>query len=221
MRVLVVEDDPRLAADLARALNAAGYVVDRAADGETAWFRADTETYDAIVLDLGLPKLDGLSVLKRLRQGGNRTPVLVLTARGSWSERVEGIDAGADDYMPKPFHVEELLARLRAIVRRAAGHASSVHRLGDIVLDERQSRVTRRGGPVALTPLEYRLFAYLMRHRGRLVSQGELSEHIYAGEDGRDSNALEALVARLRKKLGPDVIETRRGFGYTIATEPS
>lgn len=216
MRVLVVEDDARLAEDVAKALTAAGYVVDVARDGEDAWFRADTEDYAAIVLDLGLPKLDGLTVLKRLRQGGNRTPILVLTARGTWSERVEGIDAGADDYMPKPFRVEELLARLRAIVRRSVGLASSVHEIGDIVVDERQSRVSVRGAPADLTPLEYRLFAHLVRNRGRIVTQGELTNHIYAQDFARDSNAIEALIARIRKKLGSDVIETRRGFGYVV-----
>jgi DNA-binding response OmpR family regulator len=216
MRVLVVEDDPHLADDIARALSAAGYVVDRVRDGEEAWFRADTEDYAAIVLDLGLPKVDGLTVLKRLRQGGNRTPILVLTARGSWSERVEGIDAGADDYMPKPFRIEELLARLRAIMRRAVGLATSVHEIGDVVLDERQSRVSVRGTPASLTPLEYRLLAYLVRHRGRLVTQVELTDHIYAQDYPRDSNAIEALVARVRKKVGAATIETRRGFGYIV-----
>lgn len=219
MRILIAEDDPRIAEDLTRALVADGYLVETASDGEEAWFRGDTEDYAAIILDLGLPKLDGLTILKRLREGGRRTPVLILTARGSWPERVEGIDAGADDYLPKPFRVEELLARLRAIVRRAAGQASSVQEIGDIVLDERQMKVSRLGINVGLTPLEYRLFAYLARHRGRVVSQSELIEHVYAQDYERESNAIEALIARIRKKLGRSLIETRRGFGYIIADD--
>ncbi len=215
MRVLLVEDDRKIAADVARALTAAGYVVETTSDGEDAWFRGDTEDYGAIILDLGLPKMDGLSVLKRWRSAGRRTPVLVLTARGSWAERVDGIDAGADDYLPKPFRMEELLARLRSIVRRSAGRASSVVSLGDITLDERQMRVCMRGAPVALSPLEYRLAAYLMFHRGRVVSQQELSENVY-GDDAHDSNAIEVLIGRVRKKLGTDLIETRRGFGYLV-----
>ncbi len=186
MRVLIAEDDEHIAADLARALTGDGYVVETARDGERAWFLGDTEDYTAIILDLGLPKLDGLTILKRLREAGRTTPVLILTARGSWPERVEGIDAGADDYLPKPFRVEELLARLRAIVRRAAGQASSVVDMGDISLDERQMKVTRRGIAIALTPLEYRLFAYLARNRGRVVSQSELIEHVYAQDYERE-----------------------------------
>jgi len=216
MRILIAEDDPHIAEDLTRALVADGYLVETATDGEEAWFRGDTEDYAAIILDLGLPKLDGLTILKRLREGGRRTPVLILTARGSWPERVEGIDAGADDYLPKPFRVEELLARLRAIVRRSAGQASSVQEIGDILLDERQMKVSRRGINVGLTPLEYRLFAYLARNRGRVVPQSELIEHVYAQDYERESNAIEALIARIRKKLGPSLIETRRGFGYII-----
>ncbi len=216
MRVLVVEDDRRIAADIGRALQAAGYVVEVVGDGEEAWFRGDTEDYGAIVLDLGLPGMDGLSVLKRWRANERRTPVLILTARGSWSERVEGIDAGADDYLPKPFRMEELLARLRSIVRRSAGHASSVLEAGALALDERQMKVTLRGVPVALSPLEYRLIAYLLRHRGRVVSQHELIENVYGQDEAHDSNAVEVLVGRLRKKIGPDLIETRRGFGYLV-----
>src|SRR5512144_1907255 len=174
MRVLLVEDDRRLASDVSRALAAAGYLVDAVREGEEAWFRGDTEDYGAVVLDLGLPGMDGLAVLKRWRANGRRMPVLVLTARGSWAERVDGIDAGADDYLPKPFRMEELLARLRAIVRRAAGHASSTLNVGDVTLDERQKRVSVQGVPVALSPLEYRVVAYLMLHRGRVVSQQEL-----------------------------------------------
>lgn len=216
MRILVVEDDRRIAADIVRALEAAGYVVEVARDGEEAWFLGDTEDYAAIILDLGLPGMDGLAVLKRWRQNDRSTPVLILTARGSWAERVDGIDAGADDYLPKPFRMEELLARLRSIVRRSAGQASSVVRVGEVTLDERQMKVSLRGIPVTLSPLEYRLAAYLLLHCGRVVSQQELSENIYGQGDAHDSNAIEVLVGRVRRKLGPGLIETRRGFGYLV-----
>jgi two-component system OmpR family response regulator len=217
MRVLLVEDDRRIASDVARALKAAGYVVETVSDGEEAWFRGDTEDYGAIVLDLGLPGMDGLSVLKRWRANGRATPVLILTARGSWAERVDGIDGGADDYLPKPFRMEELLARLRSIIRRSAGHASSVVTSGDLTLDERQMKVSVRGVPVALSPLEYRLVAYLLLHRGRVVPQHELDENVYGHGEEHDSNALEVLIGRVRKKLGNELIETRRGFGYIVA----
>ena len=216
MRILVVEDDKRIAAEVTRALTAAGYVVETSGDGEDAWFRGDTEDYGAVILDLGLPKMDGLSVLKRWRANGRRMPVLILTARGSWAERVAGIDAGADDYLPKPFRVEELLARLRSIIRRSAGHAAPVVRVGDLSLDERQMKIFVRGIPVDLSPLEYRLAAYLILHRGRVISQQELSENIYGQEDAHDSNAIEVLVGRVRRKIGTDIIETRRGFGYLV-----
>jgi DNA-binding response OmpR family regulator len=216
MRVLVVEDDRRIAADLTQGLEAAGYVVEVVGDGEEAWFRGDTEDYAAIILDLGLPGMDGLTVLKRWRGNDRRIPVLILTARGSWSERVDGIDAGADDYLPKPFRMEELLARLRSIVRRSVGQASSMIHVGEISIDERQMRVDRGGVPVNLSPLEYRLVSYLALHRGRVVSQHELSENIYGNEDAHDSNAIEVLIGRVRKKLGSDLIETRRGFGYIV-----
>ncbi|HLI10040.1 MAG TPA: response regulator transcription factor [Alphaproteobacteria bacterium] len=219
MRVLLVEDDRRIAADVVRALEASGHVVDVVSDGEEAWFRGDTEDYGAIILDLGLPKMDGLSVLKRWRANNRTTPVLILTARGSWAERVDGIDAGADDYLPKPFHIEELLSRLRAIVRRSAGHASPIVRIGDVTLDERQMRVSVRGIPIALSPLEYRVVSYLLLHRGRVVSQQELDENVYGHGEDHDSNALEVLIGRVRKKLGTSLIETRRGFGY-IVLEP-
>lgn len=220
MRVLLVEDDRRIATDIAAALTSAGYVVETVGDGEEAWFRGDTEDYGVIVLDLGLPGMDGLSILKRWRANGRKIPVLILTARGSWAERVDGIDAGADDYLPKPFRMEELLARIRSIVRRAAGHASSLVEVGDFSLDERLMKVSVRGVPVALSPLEYRLVAYLLLRRGRVVSQGELSENVYGQDDARDSNAIEVLVGRVRKKLGGTLIETRRGFGYVVP-EPS
>jgi DNA-binding response OmpR family regulator len=220
MRLLLVEDDRRIATDVQGALHAAGYVVETARDGEEAWFLGDTEDYGAVILDLGLPGMDGLAVLKRWRANGRTMPVLILTARGSWAERVDGIDAGADDYLPKPFRMEELLARLRSIVRRSAGHASSVVVAGDIELDERQMKVTVRGVPIALSPLEYRLATYLLRHRGRVVSQHELDENVYGHGEDHDSNALEVLVGRVRKKLGHDLIETRRGFGYLVPETP-
>ena len=216
MRVLLVEDDRRIASDVERALSAAGYVVETVGDGEEAWFRGDTEDYGAIVLDLGLPKMDGLSVLKRWRANGRRMPVLILTARGSWAERVDGIDAGADDYLPKPFQMEELVSRLRAVVRRSAGQASSLVVVGEVTLDERQMKVSVRGVPVTLSPLEYRVVAYLVLHRGRVISQQELDENVYGNDEGHDSNALEVLIGRVRRKLGAGLIETRRGFGYIV-----
>jgi two-component system OmpR family response regulator len=219
MRVLLVEDDHAIARDLERALIGAGYVVDRVSDGEEAWFRGDTQDYVAAVLDLGLPRMDGLSVLKRWREAGRALPVLVLTARGSWSEKVEGIDAGADDYLGKPFRMEEFLARLRSVIRRGAGHASSVAAVGGLTLDERAMKVRLNGAPVDLSPLEYRLVAYLTLRRGRVVSQQELIENVY-DDDERNSNALEVLVARVRRKLGSDWIETRRGYGYMMPEQP-
>ncbi len=216
MRALVVEDEARIAADLERALAGAGFLAERATDGEEAWFLGDTEDYDLVVLDLGLPKLDGLSVLKRWRENGRDMPVLILTARGAWTERVEGIDAGADDYLPKPFRMEELVARARALVRRAAGRASSVERIGDLEVDMTRMSVARDGAPVAVTPLEYRLLSYLVLNRDRPVPPTELLEHLYGDDDAREANALEAVVARLRRKLGRGAIGTRRGFGYFL-----
>ncbi|MGY4501898.1 two-component system OmpR family response regulator [Bradyrhizobium sp. GM24.11] len=220
MRVLVVEDDQRIASDVSRTLEASGYVVETVANGEDAWFLGDTEDYGAVILDLGLPGMDGLAVLKRWRANGRHMPVLILTARGSWAERVDGIDAGADDYLPKPFRMEELLARLRSIVRRSAGHGSSIITAGEITLDERQMKVTRRGVPITLSPLEYRLVAHLLRNRGRVVSQQEIDENVYGHGEEHDSNTLEVLVGRVRKKLGADAIETRRGFGYLMPEPP-
>jgi DNA-binding response OmpR family regulator len=219
MRILVVEDEARIAADIAEAINSSGFIAEIAADGEEAWFRGGTENYAAIVLDLGLPKLDGITVLKRWRQEGVATPVLVLTARGAWSDRVDGIDAGADDYLPKPFRMEELLARLRALVRRASGRAQPSIAVANVMLDPRTRQVSVGGIPVNLTPLEFRLVNYLFHHRGRVISQTELSENLYSHDSERDSNAIEALVGRLRKKLKADVIETRRGFGYIVPAE--
>jgi len=216
VRVLLVEDERRIAEDISATLKAAGYAVEVVGDGEEAWFRGGTETYDAVILDLGLPKLDGLTLLKRWRGEGHRFPVLVLTARGAWTERVEGINAGADDYLPKPFEMDELLARLRAVIRRSAGQAAPVLVSGPLSLDTRQMRLTLRGVPVALSPLEYRLIAYLMHHAGRVVPSTELAEHLYDIGNDRDTNAIEVTVARLRRKLGADLIETRRGFGYVV-----
>jgi DNA-binding response OmpR family regulator len=214
MRFLVVEDERKVAADLARALQSAGHVIEQSGDGEKAWFLGDTEDYDLIVLDLGLPKLDGLQVLKRWRANNRTMPILVLTARDSWSEKVEAIDAGADDYLTKPFRMEELLARVRALLRRQTKHASARLTVADIVLDTRHNRAAKGGIPVDLSPLEYRLLHYLMHHAGRAVSQIELTEHVYGQDFERDSNAIEVLVARLRRKLGADAIKTRRGYGY-------
>lgn len=216
MRVLVVEDEARVAQDLASSIAAAGFLPEVVDNGEAAWFQGATESYSAIVLDLGLPALDGMTVLKRWRKEGVMTPVIVLTARGSWSERVEGIDAGADDYLPKPFRMEELIARLRGIVRRSSGLAQPVITVGQVYLDTRSSTVSVGGVPVKLTPLEYRLLHYMLHNRGRVVSQSELSENLYAINSERESNAIEAVVGRLRRKLKADVIETRRGFGYFV-----
>ena len=218
MRILVVEDDARIARDIITTLEAAGYLAEAAGDGEQAWFRGDTEDYDLIVLDLGLPRMDGLSVLKRWRAAGRSMPVLVLTARGAWAERVEGIDAGADDYLPKPFQMEELLARIRALIRRSAGLGAAVIEAGTLSIDTRQMRVTVSGVPVTLSPLEYRLLTYLMHHKDRVVPGPELLEHLYGDDDAHEANALEAVVVRLRRKLGSAAIETRRGFGYSIPT---
>jgi DNA-binding response OmpR family regulator len=220
MRILLAEDDNRIARDVGAALGAAGYVVERETDGEEVWYKGDTGEYAAVILDLGLPTMDGLSILKRWRAAGRSFPVLVLTARGTWNERVEGIDAGADDYLPKPFRIEELLARVRALLRRSAGQASAVLRVGPVALDTRQMHVTVNGATVNLSPQEYRLLSYLMHHAGRVVSQLELTEHLYAQDIERESNAIEVLVGRVRRKLGVDVIATRRGFGY-MACEPT
>ena len=217
MRLLVVEDDKDLNRQIVAALTQAGYAVDRAFEGEDGWFLGDAESYDAVILDLGLPKKDGISVLSEWRKAGRTMPVLILTARDRWHEKVQGFDAGADDYVAKPFHIEELLARLRALLRRAAGHASNELTCGPLSLDARSGRVSIDGNPIKLTSHEYRLLAYLMHHAGRVVSRTELVEHLYDQDFDRDSNTIEVFVGRLRKKLGVDIIQTMRGLGYVLA----
>jgi two-component system, OmpR family, response regulator len=216
LRVLVVEDEALLSKQLAEALGDAGYAVDCAADGEQADFLARTEPFDVVVLDLGLPRIDGLTVLRGWRDAGLSMPVLVLTARGSWHEKVQGIDGGADDYMAKPFRMEEVLARLRALIRRTSGHVTPDLRCGGVTLDPRTAKVTVDGNPVKLTSHEFRVLSYLMHHQGRVVSQSELTEHIYSQAFDRDSNTVEVFIGRLRRKLGPAVIETVRGSGYRV-----
>lgn len=216
MRVLLVEDDPTLNRQLDMALQAAGYAVDVSTNGRDAWALGDAEDFDAVVLDLGLPQMDGLTVLKRWRAAGRSMPVLILTARDHWHEKVAGIDAGADDYLTKPFHTEELLARLRGLIRRASGHASPVLVCGPVELDTRSGRVTLNGQLLPLTSHEFKVLAYLMHHAGAVVSRTELTEHIYAQDFERDSNTIEVFVGRLRKKLPLDLIETVRGLGYRL-----
>jgi len=220
MRLLVVEDDPDLNRQLVGALTDAGYVVDKARDGEEAHFLGDTEPYDAVVLDLGLPVLDGVSVLEKWRRAGKKMPVLILTARDRWSDKVAGFDAGADDYVAKPFHMEEVLARIRALLRRSAGHATSEISCGALMLDTKSARVTVDGSAVKLTSLEFRLLAYLLHHKGKVVSRTELVEHLYDQDFDRDSNTIEVFVGRIRKKLEVDIIQTVRGLGYLL-TPPS
>ena len=216
MRLLVVEDDPDLAGQLGEALRDAGYVVDSTGDGEEAQFLGDTESYDAVVLDLGLPKIDGMTVLERWRESGRDMPVLILTARDRWSDKVAGIDAGADDYLAKPFRIEELLARIRALIRRAGGHASAILECGAVRIDTRSSRVTVDGAPIRLTGQEYRLLAYLAHNAGKVISRSELTEHLYDQDFDRDSNTIEVFVGRLRRKIAAEIIETVRGLGYRM-----
>lgn len=217
MRILVVEDDPVVGSDLAQALTDAGFVVDLTTDGEDAWYRGDVEEYALAILDLGLPKLDGLSVLKRWRAERRNFPVVILSARGDWTEKVEGIQAGADDYVSKPFAMGELVARVHSLIRRSAGHASALLTAGRITLDTGRMTVLVSGDPVRLSPLEYRFLALLAHHPGQFLSASEIAEHLHGTADAADANAIEALVLRLRRKTGPDVIESRRGFGYMIA----
>jgi DNA-binding response OmpR family regulator len=216
MRILIAEDDEKLAGMVAATLEAAGFVVEREDDGEVIHFRGESEEFDAVLLDLGLPTLDGLTILRRWRKAGRTTPILILTARGQWEERVEGIEAGADDYLVKPFHMEELVARLRAVIRRSNGFAATPIRFGAYTLDTRLMQLSRDGVPIDLTPQEYKALVYLAHHRGQVVSQLELTEHIYNQDFERNSNSIEVLIGRLRRRLGTDLIKTRRGFGYYI-----
>lgn len=216
MRILVVEDNADLRRQLADALSQSGYAVDLASDGEDGHFLGDTEPYDAVVLDLGLPKMDGVTVLERWREDGRDFPVLILTARDRWAEKVAGFDAGADDYLTKPFITEELLARLRALLRRAAGHSAAALECGELRVDTRSARATVKGAPIKLTAHEYRVLAYLMHHQGRVVPRTELVEHIYDQDFDRDSNTIEVFIGRLRKKIGSDRIQTERGLGYRL-----
>lgn len=216
MRILVVEDDPELARRLGAGLGEAGFTVDYVADGDEALYVGETQDFDAVVLDLGLPKLNGLEVLRRWRRGGRNMPVLILTARDAWTERVEGLNAGADDYLGKPFRSAEVVARLRALLRRSAGSASPVLRVGDIALDAGAGAVTLAGTPVEMTARELQILGYLMHRVGRIVSQAELIDHVYAMDDTRESNTIEVYIARLRKKLGRDAIRTIRGLGYRL-----
>lgn len=218
MRCLVVEDEPDIRSDLARALEAAGFTVDALGDGESAWFQGDVEDYDVAVLDLGLPRLDGLSVLRRWRAAGRAFPVIVVSARGDWTEKVEGIEAGADDYMSKPFEMGELVARIRGLVRRSAGRLSNVIAIGPLRLDTTRMSAVYDGAPAHLSPLEFRLLDYLAHQPTRAVPAGELAEHLYGASESGDTNAIEAIVARLRRKFGAATITTRRGFGYLLGS---
>ncbi len=221
MRLLVVEDDPDLNRQLVDALSGAGYAVDKALDGEEAHYMGDTEPYDAVILDLGLPKMDGIRVLEQWRRDEKRMPVLILTARDRWNEKVAGMDAGADDYVTKPFNMEELLARVRALLRRTTGHAKAEIECGPLRLDTKMARVTYEGVPIKLTSHEYRLLAYLLHHGGRVVSRTELVEHLYEQDFDRDSNTIEVFIGRLRKKIPTDMIKTIRGLGYCLSEDPA
>ncbi|WP_416878670.1 response regulator transcription factor [Litorimonas sp.] len=221
MRILIVEDDPDLSRQLRTALKDTGYAVDVADNGEDGHFLGDTEPYDAVVLDLGLPQIDGVSVLQKWRADGKKFPVMILTARDQWSEKVAGFDAGADDYLTKPFHTEELLARLRALLRRASGHTTDTIEIGELSIDNRSARAFVKGMAIKLTSHEFRLLAYMAAHRGRVISRTELVEHIYEQDYDRDSNTIEVFVGRLRRKIGTDRIETVRGLGYRLVDPAS
>lgn len=219
MKILVVEDDPAIAAVVTRTLEASNYLVDLTGDGEEAGHKIFTEAPAAVVLDLGLPRLDGLTLLRRVRAAKVSTAVLILTARGAWAERVAGIDAGADDYITKPFHADELLARLAAVLRRGLGYDTPVLRSGDVELDTRRLTVTVGGVPATVSPMEFRLLRYLMHNGRRVVGRQELHEHLYSDDQEPDSNAVEVLIGRIRRKLGVQLIHTRRGFGYVVETD--
>jgi two-component system, OmpR family, response regulator len=219
MRILVVEDEPEIAADIGKAMLSAGYLVEYSADGDDAWFKGSTENFSAIILDLGLPKMDGMTVLKNWRREKIGTPVIILTARGNWTDRVDGIELGADDYLAKPFHIEELVARVRALVRRSAGVSNPVFEIGNVRVDMRSSIATRDGVKLELGPLEFRLLAHLLLHRGKAVSQAEIAEILYGSGADPSSNAIEALISRLRRKVGGNAISTLRGFGYSIGAD--
>lgn len=216
MRTLVVEDERQIAIDMVASLEASGFSAEICCDGEEAWYRGGTEDYDAVILDLGLPKLDGLTVLRRWRAEGRTMPVIILTARDGWTSRVEGINSGADDYLQKPFQMEELIARVRAVLRRTHGHSSPVLAAAGLTLDTNQMRAVANGKTVVLTPLEYRLVAYMLHHKGRIVPATELLEHVYGDAESREVNAIEAIIVRLRRKLGSGTLETRRGQGYIM-----
>ena len=219
MRILLAEDDRQLAELVRTTLSSAAFLVEVEGDGEVILYRGETEEFDAILLDLGLPSLDGLTILKRWRKAGRLTPVLILTARSQWEERVEAIEAGADDYLVKPFRMEELIARLRAVLRRSNGLAASPIRFAGYVLDTRLMQLSRDGVPIELTPQEYKVLAYLAFHRGQVVSQLRLTEHIYAQDFERNSNSIEVLIGRLRRRVDPEIIKTKRGFGYFIEAD--
>ena len=219
MRLLVVEDDPDVGNDLVAALSDAGFVAELVAAGDEAWFRGDTEDYAAVILDLGLPRLDGLSILRRWRTAGRTFPILILTARSDWTEKVEGIEAGADDYMAKPFAMGEVVARLRGLLRRAAGHTSATIAIGRLTLDTSRVTACIDGRSIRLSQLEYRFLDLLAHQPGRLATPQQIAEHLYGTADAGDTNAIEALVTRLRRKVGAEIIETRRGVGYALSED--
>jgi len=216
MRILIVEDEAAIAASIKKVLIHNGFVPEISSDGQDAWFKGGTEDYSAAILDIGLPKLDGLSVLRNWRNEQVNMPVILLSAKSSWTERVDGIDAGADDYLVKPFHMEELVARLRALLRRDTGDKKTQLKAGGLILDTRQMQVFEDSIPINVTPLEFRLLNFLIHQRGRVISQEELATNIYFQDQEPDSNAIEVLIGRLRRKLKTDVLKTRRGFGYYI-----
>jgi len=218
VRLLVVEDDKDLNRQIQTALEEAGYVVDTAHDGEDGHFLGETEPYDAVILDIGLPTMDGISVLENWRRANLKMPVLILTARDRWSDKVAGMDAGADDYVSKPFHMEEVLARVRALLRRSTGHATNEIEVGNLRLDTKAAKVTVDGTLIKLTSHEFRLLAYLVHHKDKVISRTELVEHLYDQDFDRDSNTIEVFVGRLRKKIPSDLIKTVRGLGYCLST---